>query len=105
MLEPPAREQHAGVDQSLDHRLVGVALLAFVGENPLAGEARRLIGKAAVGVDRVWDMRVDALRRKLRRICDPDIEVLASVSGRGVHKTRTGVVGDMVACEKRNGNP
>ena len=29
MLEPPAREQHAGVDQSLDHRLVGVALLAL----------------------------------------------------------------------------
>ena len=61
MLEPAARDQHAGVDQSLDHRLVGVALLAFVGDHALAGEARRLIGEAAVGVDGVGDGGVDVV--------------------------------------------
>ena len=42
MLEPAARDQHAGVDQGLDHRLVGVALLALVVDDALAGEARRV---------------------------------------------------------------
>ncbi len=46
VLEAIAREQHAGVSQRLDHGLVGVALLALVGEHALAGEARRLRGEA-----------------------------------------------------------
>ena len=33
---------HAGLDQRLDHRVVGVALLALVVDDALAGEARRL---------------------------------------------------------------
>ena len=60
MLEPSARDQHAGLDQGLDHRLVGVALLAFLGEDALAGEAGRLLGETAVGIDGVRDRRVDA---------------------------------------------
>ena len=68
VLEPAARDQHAGLDQRLDHRLVGVALLALVGEDALAGEARRLLGEAAVGVDRVGDARVDAARGKFARV-------------------------------------
>ena len=46
MLEPAARDQHAGLDQRLDDGLVGVALLALVGDDALAGEARRLLGEA-----------------------------------------------------------
>ena len=53
MLEPAARDQHAGIDQCLDHSLVGVALLALVREHALAGKSRRLVGKAAVGIDGV----------------------------------------------------
>ena len=45
-LSRPRAMQHAGVDQRLDHGLVGVALLALVGEHALAGEARRMIGEA-----------------------------------------------------------
>ena len=48
VLEPAAREQHAGVDQRLDDGLVGVALFALVGEHTLAGEAWSVIGEAAV---------------------------------------------------------
>ncbi len=59
MLEPAARDQHAGVDQRLDHRLVGVALLALVGEHAFAGEARRLLGEAAIGIDGVRNCGVD----------------------------------------------
>ena len=102
VLEPAARDQHAGVDQRLDHRLVGVALLAFVGEHALAGEARRLIGEAAVGIDGVGNMRVDAARGELRRIRHPDIKVLAAMSGRGVHEAGAGIVGDMIAGKKRH---
>ena len=102
MLEPAAREQHAGVDQSLDHRLVGVALLAFVGEHALAGKARRLIGKAAVGVDGVGNCRIDAVRGQLCRIRRPDIEIFAAVSRRRVHKTGAGIVGDVIARKQRH---
>ena len=63
MLQSRAREQHPGIDQRLDHRLVGVALLAFLGEHALAGEARRLIGETAIGIDGVGNVRVDALMR------------------------------------------
>ena len=97
MLEPPAREQHAGLDQRLDHRLVGVALLALVGEDALAGEAGRLIGEAAVGVDGVGNGGVDACARKLCARSPSRLEVFAAVPGSGVDETGTGVVGDMIA--------
>jgi hypothetical protein len=103
VLEPAAREQHAGVDQRLDHGLVGVALVARVGEHALADEARSVIGEAAVGVDGVGDRGVDAARAKLRSIAGPDVEVLAAMAGRGVHEAGAGIVGDMVAGEQRHG--
>ncbi len=67
MLQPPARDQHAGIDQRLDHRLVGIALLALVGEHALALEARRFLGEAAVGVDGEGDARLDAARASASR--------------------------------------
>ena len=102
MLEPAARDQHAGFDQRLDHRLVGVALLALVGEDALAGEARRLLGEAAVGIDGVGNGGVDAARCQLARIRGPDIEVLAAVAGRGVHEAGAGIVGDVIAGKQRH---
>ena len=102
MLEPAARDQHAGVDQRLDHGLVGVALVALVGDHALAGEARRGAVKRAVLVDRVGDRGVDAARRELRGIRGPDVEVVAAVARRGVHEAGAGVVGDVVAGEQRD---
>ena len=99
MLQAPARDQHAGADQSLDHRLVGIALLAFVGEHTLAGKARRLFGEAAVGVDGIGNGGVDAARRKLRCVGSPDIEILAPVAGRGVDEAGAGLFGDVIAGE------
>ena len=69
VLQPPARDQRVGGGQRLDHRLVGVALLALVGEHALAGEARRVIGERAVLIDRVGDRAVDAARLELARGC------------------------------------
>ncbi len=45
-LRRPRAMMCAGLDQRLDHRLVGVALLALVVDDALAGEARRLRGEA-----------------------------------------------------------
>ena len=103
MLQPAAREQHAGLDQRLDHGLVGVALFALVVDDALAREARRLIGEGAVLVDGVGDRGVDAARFELARIRRPDVEVLAAVAGRGVHEAGAGVVGDVIAGEQRHG--
>ena len=64
VLEAAARDQHVRVDQRLDHRLVGVAFLAFVVDDALAGEARRGLGEGAVLVDGVGDGGVDAARVK-----------------------------------------
>ena len=102
MLEAAARDQHAGFDQRLDHRLVGVALLAFVVDDALAGEAGRLLGEGAVFVDGVGDGGIDAARFQRRAIGRPDLEVLAAVTGRGVHEAGAGVVGDVVAGKQRH---
>ena len=103
MLEPAARQQLAGLDQGLDHRLVGVALFALVVDDALAGEARRVVGEGAVLVDGVGDRGVDAARFQFARIRHPDVEVLAAVAGRGVHEAGAGVVGDVVAGQQRHG--
>ncbi len=51
MLEPAAGDEHARIDQRTDHRLVGIALLALVGDDALALEARRVLGEEAIGID------------------------------------------------------
>ena len=53
VLEAAARDDIAGLGQRLDHRVVGVALLALVVDDALAGEAGRLFGEGAVFIDGV----------------------------------------------------
>ena len=101
VLELAARDQRARRDQRLDHRLVGVAFLALVGEDALADEARRFDGEGAVLVDRVGNARVDLARRS-RPARHPQLEVLATMARRGVDEARAGVVGDVVAREERD---
>ena len=57
----------AGFGQRLDHGLVGVALLALVVDDALAGEAGRGVGEGAVLVDGVGDGRIDAARFQASR--------------------------------------
>ncbi len=102
VLEPSARDQHAGVDQGLDHRLVGVAFLALFGQDALAGKAGRLIGEAAVGIDGVGNVSVDAFGRQSGRIGCPYFEVLATMSRRRVNEAGARVVGDVIAGKERN---
>ena len=102
MLEPATRDQHAGIDQRSDHRLVGVALVALLGEDALAGEARRLLGEAPIGVDRVGDHRVDAARREPAGIRGPHLEVVAAVARSGMHEAGAGIVGDVIAGQERH---
>ena len=102
MLEAAARQQHAGVDQGLDAGVVGVALFALVVDDAFSREARRLLGEGAVFVDGVGDGGVDAARCQFARIRRPDVEILAAVSGRRMHKTGAGVIGDVVAGEQRD---
>src|SRR5574337_1189602 len=75
-----------GVFERLDHRLVRVALVALVGDDPPALEAGRLAGEGAVLVDRVGNARIDvALSEELLRLGrGPQLEVLAPVAGSGV---------------------
>ncbi len=102
MLEPSARDQHAGVGQRLDHRLVGVALLALVGEHALALETGRLLGEEAIGVDGERDLRLDAARGECALVRGPDVEVVAAVAGRGMNEAGAVLVGDVIAIEERH---
>src|ERR1700729_3994881 len=95
MLQSAARDQHSSVDQRLDHRIVGITLLTFLGENTFASKAGRLLGEAAVGIDGVGNIYVDPLRRELSRIRGPDIEIVAAMPGRGMHEAGAGIVGDV----------
>ena len=57
VLQPPARDERAGLDERLDDGVVRIALVALVGDDALAFEARRVLGEVAVLVDRVGDAR------------------------------------------------
>ena len=103
MLEPAARDDVAGLDQRLDHGVVGVALLALVVDHALAGEARRMRGQRAVLVDGVRDGGVDPVALRAPRAGGPDLEVLAAMARRGVHEAGAGIVGDVIAGEQRHG--
>ncbi len=105
MLEPAARDQHPGVGQRLDDRLVGVAFVALFGEHALAGKTWRLRGEAAVLIDGIGNGRGDAALGKRTRIRGPDVEILAAVAGRGMHETGAGVLGHVIAGQQRNVEP
>src|SRR5208282_3069131 len=100
MLEPPARDQHAGVDQGFDYCLVGVALLALFGDDTLAGESWRLLRETAIGIDGVGDRRVDAAFSQLTTKVSPDVEVFAAMTWCSVNKSCAGVFRDVPAFEQ-----
>ncbi len=102
MLEAAARDDHAGLGQRLDHRLVGVALLAFVVDDALTFETGGLPGERAVFVDGVGNRRVEAALFERAPVRSPDLEILAAVARRGVDKAGAGVVGDVLAFEQRD---
>ncbi len=97
VLQAAARDDIAGLDQRLDHRLVGIALFALVVDDTLAGEPGCGLGEGAVFIDGVGNRRVDAARFECRAVHRPHVKVFAAVSGGGVHKACAGVVGDVIA--------
>ncbi len=102
VLQATAREQLACSRERLDDGLVGVALLALVGDDAPAGEPGRMVSERAVLVDRVGDRGIDAAGRKLARARGPHVEVLAAVAGRGMHEAGAGIVRHVVAGEQRD---
>jgi hypothetical protein len=103
MLQPPARDQHAGVDQGLDHRLVGVALFALLGQHALAGEARRLIGEAAVGIDGVGNRVLMPRAASFGALAVQTSKSSRPCPGAVCTKPVPGIFGDVIAGEKRDG--
>ena len=102
VLEPTSRDQSIGFDQGPNDGLVGIAFLAFVGEDALAREARGLLGEAAVRIDGIRDRRVDPAARKRRRVRRPDVEVVPTMPGCRVNESGADVIGDMVPREQRH---
>ena len=102
VLETAARDDVAGLDQRLDHGVVGVAFFALVVDHAPAGEARHRTGEGTVLVDGVGDVRVHAARFEVARIRGPDFEILAAVAGRGMHEAGAGIVGDVIAFQQRH---
>ena len=98
--QAPAGEQFAVSNELIDHRLVGAAVLAlflaFDDEDLLAGEAGGFFGESAEFIDR---MRNFLLRAEG---ADPGEIVFLTVTGRGVHKARARLIGDVIACKERD---
>ena len=89
--------------KALITRVVGVALLAFVCEHALACETRRLIGEAAIGINGIGNVRIDAARSsEFQRVRGPNVEVFAAMAWRGVHKAGAGIVSDVIAGKQWN---
>src|SRR4051794_5255940 len=102
MLEPPARDQHAGIDQGLDHRLIGIALLTLVGQDALALKAGSFLGEIAMRIDRKRNARVDPALLECCGIRLPDLEVIRTMPRCCVDETCPSLVGYMISSKQRN---
>ncbi len=108
MLDAAAGEEVAGVNQRLDDAIVGVALLAIVvhdaGRTTFCrrAEARRVFGVETGVVDGEGDLGRDAARFQFASLRHPGVKVLATVARSGVDEARAGIVGDVIAIEKRD---
>ncbi len=100
MFQLSARDERARCDQSVNDSLVGVADFALVGDDTLAFEARRLIGKGAVLIDSVGNARLDATLLKQARARGPKLEVLAPMARRRVNEARARVFRHMIAVKQ-----
>src|SRR5690348_12030321 len=96
VLETPARDEHVRLDQGLDHRLVGIALLAFVIDDTLSGKPGRGLGEGAIFIYGVGNCRVDAALFECGTARGPDLKVLTAMPGRGVDEAGAGIVGHML---------
>jgi len=99
MLQPPARQEVAGLDQLFHHRAVGgtelAGLLALGLQHLQAREQRDAGVVGAVGIDGVGHL--------VMTVGLPDLEVVGAVAGRGVDEAGAGVVGDVVAGQQGHG--
>ena len=108
VLQAPAGEQRVALDQFVDHRLVGIALLAVIIDDAsrpalaIRSEAWRIFCVVAGVVHRERQARVDAALFQFGDSIHPRIEVLAAMAWRGVHEAGAGVVGDVVSGEHGN---
>ena len=103
VLQPAARDQHAGLRQRLDHgrrwRRPSRPSSVMTCRPSKPGASR---GERAVGIDRVGDRRVDAALLQLAAMLHPDVEVLAAVAGRGVDEAGAGLLGHVLAGQQRH---
>src|SRR6476659_7783749 len=97
VLETPARDQHMRLDQRLDHRLVGVALLALVVDDAFAGESGCGFGKSTIFINCIRNSRVDATLFQSAAARSPNLKVLAPMPRRSVHEAGTRIIGHVLA--------
>ena len=102
MLQASARDDVAGGGKRLDDGIIGVALVAVLLQHALAFKARRGFRHDAVGVDGERDFRVDAAVAQRFLVFGPDVVVVGTMTGCGVHEAGARVVGDVIAVEQRN---
>ncbi len=85
----------APLDQGLDHRAIGVAVLAFGGQDALAGKMRDLGPQTAVRLDQGEGLGIFGGVAGER--CRHQLEIVFAMAGRGIDETCAGIGGDMRA--------
>ena len=101
MLEAPAGEERAGLDELRDDGLVRAGVLALVVVDARAGEQRHAGQIRGILADRVRHLRRAAGREGLL-VLDEGVVVVRAVAWRRVHEAGAGVVGDVVGREHRH---
>src|ERR1700738_5110009 len=102
VLEPPAGDQHSGVLQGLNYRLVGLARPARFSEHAFSGEAWGLIGKSTIGIDGVRDRGVDLFTLQFSCVRCPNFKILTAVPWSSVDKPSSRVLGHVMTSEEWN---
>ncbi len=87
-------EQCVRIDQRLDNRAIGIAVLARVRQNALARKQRHMIGIGTIFADHVERIGNVTKRRFVGNI---QTVIIIAMTGRGVHKACARFSGDMIA--------
>ena len=92
MAQAALGQQLAMDDQFLDHRAIGVAVLAFLGQDALAREHRHMRRIGTIGQDQAEGIGI--VLGVIAVLADQQFEIVFAMSWRIVNKTGAGIGSD-----------
>ena len=102
MFQTPARNQIALFNQGLDHGFIGIALVAFFGNDALAFKAGGFLGVETVIINGEGDAGINPALGQGAAIGHPDFKVFTPMRRGRMDKACARIIGDMIPIQQRH---